>query len=208
MYRQLIFIVAASSVLLVSWVCNPAFCVDPEQEREAKKAGSKYIVPVGYDGPSRGWGGTRLNTVSSQVGFAMVKIPAAANWRNEGCYFVREFDKAHQLIRIMATRDGAVGIGYDLTGEKKHIVFLNDPQALEWIREPVGEQNERGSCYLKVANGKLQGWYLSFEEQGKEIELGFPGNAWPFATYWKAQLTPKPGHMSKVRFSSTPFKEP
>lgn len=174
---------------------------DAEDKQDSELIGSHYIVPVGHDSPSNGFGGTRLELNE------MVKLPAGFNSRHTGCYFLKYLDSDNRRVRLMTTKDGDEGFSYDMTGERSdRIGPLKNPEGQEWILEPVGDQKGGGSYYLRVANGKLKGWYLTFAEKGERRKV-VGGVSPKYATYWTAKLTPEPGHMSKIGFCPTPFKK-
>jgi hypothetical protein len=170
---------------------------DPAEKEGARLAGSVYVVPVGHID-------TRLTRYGSK-GFVMFE--AKENLRNRGCYFIRNLNDEGTRIRIAGTQDGLEGIGYDLTGERKTIEYGKEPEAREWILELIPREKGGGN-YLRVANGELKGWYLSFEEEEHRAETSIGSRAAVTVKYWKAQLTPKPGHMSKIGFNHTPFVKP
>jgi hypothetical protein len=171
---------------------------DPAEKEGKELAGSVYVVPVGHFD-------TRLSLFGKPQGFVMFE--AKENLRNRGCFFIRRLNDEGTRIRIAGTRDGPEGIGYNLTGEQKTIDWAKEPEAREWILELIPREKGGGN-YLRVANGELKGWYLSFEEKEHEAVTSIGSRSAVFVKYWKAQLTPKPGHMSKIGFNHTPFVAP
>jgi hypothetical protein len=170
---------------------------DPAEKEGARLAGSVYVVPVGHID-------TRLTRYGSE-GFVMFEVKE--NLRTDGCYFIHNLNDEGTRIRFAGTRDTLGGIGYDLTGERKTIGYAKEPEAREWILELIPREKGGGN-YLRVANGELKGWYLSFEEKEHRTETSIGSKAAVTVKYWKAQLTPKPGHMSQIGFQPTPFVKP
>jgi hypothetical protein len=165
---------------------------------DERRVGTKYIVWAKRS-TQNGFGGTRFDKLGSK-GFGMVEIPDGGNWRDSGCYFIRRLGNN----RVIISGSPNATFGYTFDEQTKTIVSSKTAEASEWILEPA--PREKGGHYLKVAHGKLSGWYLDFEEKEERYEVSF-GTESGIAKFWRVKLSEKPGRMSNLDFQDTPFKK-